>query len=252
MSQILFHITTNAFFSTISSSSPGGMLQSTLEETTCFTTSSLRPFCGYGCYRRLSLPTTITAEIWIMQGTSEIAWKGRIRLMTATLTYANAFPVPCLAGRLLVAPHHKFRLPTVKARYRNLTNSRTTTREKGNDFQGWAIYTDGEAGFSEGETSAGWGAVARSPHGRLYIMFGPVITTEAHLAHAGAKHHSINTAELSSIIEALSLGPTARLLDSQARIFHDSRHAASICLGTVHARTSSWGSLAGVSCHKSN
>ena len=36
------HVTTNALFSTISSSLPGGMLQSALEETTCFTTSALR------------------------------------------------------------------------------------------------------------------------------------------------------------------------------------------------------------------
>ena len=59
-------------------------------------------------------------------------------------------------------------------------------------------------------------------------MFGPVVTTEAHLAYAGARLHSINTAELSKIIEALSfLG---------ACILFDSRHAASICLGTVPSR----------------
>ena len=63
---------------------------------------------------------------------------------------------------------------------------RTTTREKGNDFQGWAIYTEGGTRVSEGKTSAGWGAVARSPHGRLNVMFFPVITTNAHLACAGA------------------------------------------------------------------
>ena len=32
-------------------------------------------------------------------------------------------------------------------------------------------------------------------------MFGPVITTEAHLAYAGARLHTNNTAELWSIIE---------------------------------------------------
>ena len=36
-------------------------------------------------------------------------------------------------------------------------------------------------------------------------MFGPVVTTEAHLAYAGARTHSNNTAELSSMIEALLL-----------------------------------------------
>ena len=53
--------------------------------------------------------------------------------------------------------------------------------------------TDGGTRVSEGETTAGWGAVARSPSG----------TTEAHLACAEARLHSNNTAELSSIIEAL-------------------------------------------------
>ena len=47
-----------------------------------------------------------------------------------------------------------------------------------------------------------------------------------------------NTAELSSIIEALSFlgpnGPVSR--DSQACIFYDSKHAASICLGTIQSR----------------
>ena len=43
------------------------------------------------------------------------------------------------------------------------------------------------------ETSAGWGIIARSPHGRIDIMFGPVITTEAHPAFSGARTHSNNT-----------------------------------------------------------
>ena len=152
--------------------------------------------------------------------------------------YAHAYQSFCVAGLLFVVFHQKFRLPVVKATYLNLPDSRTTTRDKGNDFQGWAIYTDGGTRSAEGETSAGWGAVARSPHGRLFIMFHLVITTEAHLAYAGTRHHSNKTAELSSIIKALSFlgpnGPVAR--DSQDSIFYDSRHAASICLGTVQSR----------------
>ena len=55
---------------------------------------------------------------------------------------------------------------------------------------------------------ARWGAVARSLHGKIDIMFGPVITTEAHLALACARTHSNNTAEMSAMIEALFfLGP---------------------------------------------
>ena len=110
--------------------------------------------------------------------------EGIIRLVTAvTSTNAHAYQSLCLTGRLFVVPHHKFRLPASKARIPNLPNSRTTTREKGNDFQGWAIYTDGGTRVSEGEASAVWGAVARSPDGRLYILFGPVTTTEDHLAY---------------------------------------------------------------------
>ena len=37
-----------------------------------------------------------------------------------------------------------------------------------------------------GETLAGWSVVARSLHGRIDIMVGPVIRTEAHPAFSGA------------------------------------------------------------------
>ena len=72
-------------------------------------------------------------------------------------------------------------------------------------------------GFSpvvDGETVAGWGVISRSPRGQIYVMFGPVITTEAHLAFSGARTHSNNTAEMTAMIEALSClgphGPVAR------------------------------------------
>ena len=70
-------------------------------------------------------------------------------------------------------------------------------------------------------------------------MFGPVINTEAHLAFAGARTHSNNTAEMSAMIEALSFlgphGPVAR--DASSCIYYDSKHAAGVCLGTIQART---------------
>ena len=101
-----------------------------------------------------------------------------------------------------------FRLPKLKARYHYLPNARSITRERGNDYRGWAIYTDGGTRVETGETFAGWGVIARSPHGRIDIMFGPVITTEAHPAFSGARTHSHNTAEMSAMVEALSfLGP---------------------------------------------
>ena len=44
-------------------------------------------------------------------------------------------------------------------------------------------------------------------------MFGPVVTTEAHLAFSGARTHFNNTAEMTATIEAFSFlgsrGPVA-------------------------------------------
>ena len=79
----------------------------------------------------------------------------------------------------------------------------------------------------------------RAVNGRLDIMFGPVVTTEAHPALSGARTHSNNTAEMIAVIEALSFlgphGPVAR--DEQSCIYDDSEHAAGVCLGTIQART---------------
>ena len=70
-------------------------------------------------------------------------------------------------------------------------------------------------------------------------MFGPVVTTEAHLAFSDARTHSNNTAEMTAMIEALSFlgphGPVAR--DEQSCIYYDSKHAAGVCMGTIQART---------------
>ena len=132
-----------------------------------------------------------------------------------------------------------FRLPKPNARYPHLPNARSTTRERGNDFQGWAIYTDGGTRLVDGETLAGWCAVARSHHGRIYVMFGPVVTTEARIAFAGARVHPNSTTERSAIVEAPSFlgphGPVAR--DANSCIYYDSKHAAGVCLGTIQART---------------
>ena len=70
-------------------------------------------------------------------------------------------------------------------------------------------------------------------------MFGPVITTEVHLAFSGARSHSNNTSEITAMIEALSfLGPRGPVThDEQSCIYYDSMNGAGICLGTVQART---------------
>ena len=156
-----------------------------------------------------------------------------------TPAYAHAYQVTCLTRHTPAVQSHKFRLPSAKVRYPHLPNVRTTTRDRGNNFQGWAIDTDGGTRLADGEKLAGWGAVARYPHGRTDILSGPIITAEAHLTCAGARTHFNNTAEISAMIEALFFlgrhGPVAR--DANSCIFYDSKHAVGICLGTVQART---------------
>ena len=69
--------------------------------------------------------------------------KGRIRFMTAiTPAYAHAYQATCLTRHMPTVPRLDFRLLKPGARYPHLPNVRTTTRERGTDFQGWAIYTD--------------------------------------------------------------------------------------------------------------
>ena len=70
-------------------------------------------------------------------------------------------------------------------------------------------------------------------------MFGPILTTEAHLAFSGARTHSNNTAEMTAMVEALSFfGPCGSVArDANSCIYKDSKHAAGVCLGTIQART---------------
>ena len=163
--------------------------------------------------------------------------KGRIRFMTA-ITSADAHAHQ-ETRHMLAVPRLNFRLPKPQARYPHLPNVRTTTRERGNDFQGWAIYTDGRTRHVNGETLAGWGVIARSPHGKTLVFFlGPVITAEAHPAFSGARTHS-NTAEMTAVIEALSfLGPRDPVArDANSCIYYDSKLAVGVYLGTIQART---------------
>ena len=123
--------------------------------------------------------------------------KGRIHFMTSVSpACAQAYQATCLTRHMPAAPHKNFRLQKTQSRYPHLPNARSTTRESGNDFHEWAIDTDGSTRVVNVETLARWSVIARSPHGRIDIMFGPVITTEAHPAFSVA------------LIDALSfLGP---------------------------------------------
>ena len=126
----------------------------------------------------------------------------------------HAYQLICLKRHLPVVPRQKFRLSAAKDRYPHFSHVRTTISEKGNVFQVWDICTDGGTRLADGETLAGRGAVARSLHGKMHVMFGQVITTEAHLAFAGARVHFNCTVEVSAIVEALFFlglpGPVAR------------------------------------------
>ena len=131
--------------------------------------------------------------------------RGRVRFMTAiTPAYAHAYQAICLAMHFPGVPRHSFRLPKPKSRYPFLPNDRSITREVGNDYHGWAIYADGGTRVVDGEILAGWRVISRSPRGRIFVLFGPVISNEAHLAFSGARTHSNNTAEMTAMIEALS------------------------------------------------
>ena len=90
--------------------------------------------------------------------------------------------------------------------------------------------TDGCARLVNGETLGGWNAIARSLHGRIDIMFGPVITAEAYLTFSHARTHSNNTAEMTAMIKALSfLGPHCPVArDVSSGIYYDSTHAAGV------------------------
>ena len=133
--------------------------------------------------------------------------------------------------------HHNFRLPKPNPDIRVFTHARSVTRERGNDYRGWSIFTDGGTRVVDGETLAGWGVVSRTPHGRIDVMFGPVVT-EAHLAFSGARTHSNNTAEITAMIEALFfLVFMVQWPVMSSRVSITNLHVAGICLGTIQART---------------
>ena len=107
--------------------------------------------------------------------------KGRIRFMTAiTPAYAHANQATCLAQHIPDVPHQNFGQPKPKSRYPYLPNARSITRERSNDYRRWAIHPDGGTRVVDGVTLVGWCVISRSPHGRIDVMFGPVVTTEAH------------------------------------------------------------------------
>ena len=188
--QALSHIAMNALFSTTSSPLLGDMLQFGLGEAICFTTSSLKSFQEasnmgsllWVLLTFLSTPTTTTAEIWIIQGTSEIARKRKNPVYDCYHSNIR----PCVPVYLPdVAPSiRNFACPVPKPGIRTFPTLEPQHVKKATFPRMCHL------------------------HRKLHIIFGRVITTEAHVAFAGTSFHSNNTAELSNIVETLSfLGP---------------------------------------------
>ena len=116
---------------------------------------------------------------------------------------------------------------------------RVQKSERGNDYRGWAICVDGGIPVVDGEILVGWGVIPRSLHGRIDAMFGAIVTTESDLVFTGARRHSNSTAEMTTMIEALSYfglyGFLARV--EQSCIYDNSLHVVGFCLGMIGART---------------
>ena len=159
-------------------------------------------------------------------------------MSAVTPAYAHAYQSICLARNIPVVPSQKFRL-LAKARFPHLPNIRTTTRERGNGFQGWAIYTDEGTRLVFGETLAGWRAVARSLSWKDICHVWPGCHARSTSCFRRCQGHSKNTAEMLAIVEALSfLGPHGLVArDACSGVVFGSKHAASVCSGTIHART---------------
>ena len=84
-----------------------------------------------------------------------------VRFMTSiSPAFVHAYQTICLAMHLPGVPHRSLRLPIPKFRYPLIPNDRSITRELGNDYHGWAIYTDGGTRVVDGEILAGWCAIS--------------------------------------------------------------------------------------------
>ena len=68
------------------------------------------------------------------------------------LANAHAYQATCLVQHFPGVLHHTFRLPKPKSTYPYLPNHRSMTSERGNDYHGWAICTDGGTRVVDGET----------------------------------------------------------------------------------------------------
>ena len=153
--------------------------------------------------------------------------EGRTRFMTAiTPTYAHAYQAICLAGRHLVVPHQKFRVPAANARYPHLPNSRPLRAKKATLFMAGLFTPMGELVLPMVKP---WLAGVLSLVHLMEIFMsclGQSSQPKHTLPVQGPKFNSNNTVG--------PLGPAVR--GSHSCIFYDSKPAAGVCLGTVQTR----------------
>ena len=166
--------------------------------------------------------------------------RGRVRFMTAiTPAYAHAYQAICLAMHFPGVPRRSSDFPNPSPDIHIFPMIVPLQKNRAMIIMGGLFIQMVVLALWMVKTFAGWSVISRSPRGRIFVLFGPVITHEAHLACSGARTHSHNTIEMTAMIDALSFlgsrGPVTH--DEQSCIFYDSMHAAGICLGTMQART---------------
>ena len=161
----------------------------------------------------------------------------RIRLVTAvTPAYAHAYQAICLARRPIDIPCQRFRLPSAKAKYPNLPNIRTITRNNGDDHKGWAVFTVGGTHIIDSETTAD----PMEDFTSCLVRSLPL----AHFAYEGRDYTPTtrrNSPALLKHCPSSSLQVRSPVSHGPA-YFYDSTHAANICVVTIQPRTN-------VPCH---
>ena len=121
-----------------------------------------------------------------------------------------------------------------KKRFSTLPSCRTTTR-MGIWSLGCRLFAGGFEHQPDGSEMAGWGTTAVSPDNCVRILCGPVTCDPGHPAFLGASC-SNNTAELSGFAVTLRRTVSFIRCGERVRILYDSKHAARVALGVLHAR----------------
>ena len=134
------------------------------------------------------------------------AWKEKFALMTAVtpnIRQCVPLPMPCWTPRsIFLAKSFVCRLS--KAKYPNPPNTRTTTREEASDLKGGLFVQMAELASLKVKPQLVGARAPRSPDEKYISCWVRSFQPEAHLAYAGARLDSTNTA-VSSIIEGAIL-----------------------------------------------